>query len=1258
MADTNDEYLVSPESGRTVIIPAENAAAAKADGFTPASEQQIAEFKARSEAKRSPVASTLKSAALTAAELVAPTSIARTIMDVGAQPEALTATLAERFLPESVAKGFRAAQTFAELRGPTPEQAGLRAAADILAPVTPTGALIATGLQTREQIEAQREQAGLTGQLLGLAGAVVGPGALARTALSGTAKGATALALEERAAEAAARAARLTAEGAPGAAAAVKASEEAAKKLATAVDTAAARRALLAKVPGGEKIAQGVERALKVPDEVSGLKLISEAAGRPVAQAAERSAAALIERTPALSKAPQIVKDLVAKSVAQGAGSAADMALLGLAQTSQEAILGDHKITAERALANMENGAIEGFKFGLVLGGVPTALGGALDATGKAVRSLNQTFNRYYPRLAAMTTGADVQSVEALRRARGEIANVGELIEQDLAARKPLPPEPAPFEPGVMPAPFVGEGPRMVGVEGVGMVPETKAPGMGPMAPLEPLPRPEMPVAPTLLKPELPKLTAVETERAAQEFLSDLRAVDEGSQKLMYEFNKTIRPQEQVRLFENWHKWQQDRVVSEATKALKGRMATPADMKAFSQAKAAIDDLVYDEGLRLSNYIRGVVDGTLKQFPDAMPTSTLKRMSELANKLERVSRKEVPVTKTYDTINSVKRQMFDLAPVFEEGEIVSQLEAKARQAARKAGLELMAATEKEAIWGPNAVRQAKVNDARTQLTLANKNVKRLLGRKEDIGIDASKREFASSKIANFVKDPMSVSNADKLDAVLEWRSAVENFQREARESARLYQGETSLDEFSGTLGRLAKSYTEVENTAIRKVDFEFAKQEAARIKAETNAFNEKLKTEFEQRKAEVKRAQAEVDAAEEARAQAAKDLEARVEQLEGERKLRAQTELDRLRQDNKAAAKAAKDRLEAFKEREKVAEAEANARRVEFDNTLKARKAEVVEQVKLLQNGAKLNDITGAVLAYEMFTHPIFAPVIVAAKTARNPVMTYKVLDKLERAAKATDAKARAVVDYIGTRDRKILAALEPAFMPKTPKQERDEYKQRVEKLQKVVNDTNELTMHLDRGVQEISDQAPNISDHAKMVQTNALLSLAKAVPQPPPNLPPYQKANWQPNDAQIRLFNRTYDAVANPTGVMRNMALGTATQAEIDMVNSVYGSLMDDLRSRVIDKLKKEPNIPAADRAKLSKLMNLDIDGAPALGATAQSVYGSAQQPPPQSKQQIPLSRAKSLGVASRESRETAAWREAQPQGAEARMRGVGSRF
>lgn len=156
---------------------------------------------------------------------------------------------------------------------------------------------------------------------------------------------------------------------------------------------------------------------------------------------------------------------------------------------------------------------------------------------------------------------------------------------------------------------------------------------------------------------------------------------------------------------------------------------------------------------------------------------------------------------------------------------------------------------------------------------------------------------------------------------------------------------------------------------------------------------------------------------------------------------------------------------------------------------------------------------------------------------------------------------------------------------------------------------------------------------------------MAQAIPQPPPNLPPFQMAKWQPTDAQIREWNRLYESVAQPTTVMHRMAQGTATQREIDMINTVYGNLMEDVRKRVTDRLKKSPDMPAPRRAMLSKMFNMDMDGAPALGVTAQSVYGQQRQvdAQKQAQAQMPLTRAQALKLPERAEYALSARRNAQ---------------
>ena len=296
--------------------------------------------------------------------------------------------------------------------------------------------------------------------------------------------------------------------------------------------------------------------------------------------------------------------------------------------------------------------------------------------------------------------------------------------------------------------------------------------------------------------------------------------------------------------------------------------------------------------------------------------------------------------------------------------------------------------------------------------------------------------------------------------------------------------------------------------------------------------------------------------------------------------------------------------------------------------------------------------MSGAVIAYEALSHPVLAA---AATAAKNPVATYKVLDLLERSARATETKAKAFVDYLGNGDRKALRVLESGLVPRSMKQEREQYDERVKKINKLAANVDEMESHLNGTVAGLDAAAPNVAGHAKNVASTAVMALAQAVPKPPPGLAPFQQANWKPNDAQVREWNRTYDAIAKPTTVLHGMANGTATQKEIDMVNAVYGALMNNIRERVVQQLKDNPNVPAPRRLMLSKALGIDVDGSPALGITAQSVYGAQA---PQQAPQMKIGQAKGLGVAGREARETAAWREAQPTGAAARALGAGAKF
>lgn len=222
---------------------------------------------------------------------------------------------------------------------------------------------------------------------------------------------------------------------------------------------------------------------------------------------------------------------------------------------------------------------------------------------------------------------------------------------------------------------------------------------------------------------------------------------------------------------------------------------------------------------------------------------------------------------------------------------------------------------------------------------------------------------------------------------------------------------------------------------------------------------------------------------------------------------------------------------------------------------------------------------------------------------------------------------------------------------PRTPMELADrliEVMQSPERLQEVID-----------GVADpYDDHAPMLASDLRLATTNALTFLAQKAPrrsQPAPGLDPLE-----PPASEVRRFERYVKAVDAPLSILDDAIRGDLSSEAVEAVRTVYPQIFSMIQSQIAERLTNAKNIPYNRRMQLSALLGQDMTGTlnPRMGMMAQSVYGSAQQPPPQGKQQMPLSRAKSLGVSSREARETAAWREAQPQGAEARMRGVGSRF
>jgi len=232
-----------------------------------------------------------------------------------------------------------------------------------------------------------------------------------------------------------------------------------------------------------------------------------------------------------------------------------------------------------------------------------------------------------------------------------------------------------------------------------------------------------------------------------------------------------------------------------------------------------------------------------------------------------------------------------------------------------------------------------------------------------------------------------------------------------------------------------------------------------------------------------------------------------------------------------------------------------------------------------------------------------------------------------------------------------LRAAEERKATPQTPMELAD-------RLIEVMQNPERMQEMIDSVADPYDDHAPMLANDLRLATTNALSFLAQKAPrrtQPALGLDPLD-----PPAADVRKFERYVNAVNAPLSILDDAMRGDLTAEAVEAVRTVYPQVFAMMQAQIAERMGNAKNIPYKRRMQISTLLGQDMTGTmnPRMGMMAQSVYGNAQQPPPQSKQQMPVSRAKSLGVAGRESRETAAWREAQPQGAEARMRGVGSRF
>jgi hypothetical protein len=1276
-----EKFFVRPADGEVVAIPEENEQKALDRKYVPATDAQVADFKARDEAAASPVSSFVKRGVESVLPIFNPADWAYGALSLPTQRE--TSGIVSEYLAQKpwgwaqdVSKAISAGQALQQAQQPVDvERTGREAIKDIIRPITTPELEVELGVTTPEAYRARAEVAPkvnlpLLGEtpvpdLLGLVAASTLPRAIAkRTALSTAGKSVRLAEAEAASVDAVDRARQLLHEKAEAGAltqegAALRSSkvalapevekaaqlqrvlekppidlreamEEATKageQVAQASAAVEARKAFFSKFPKGERLAQRAEQIIKAAPDASTLEIISNVAGRPISQAVERSTLNLIEKSP-LSRAPQVVKDIVARGLATGAGSSADMALMSLGMIPQEEMLGDTRITGEQAMAGMSRGALKGFLPGAVLGAAPPAIIGTANAVSKASEGVRNVFVDLYRTVSPMVTELNPETQQMLESMRSEfdakalIKDPVDLIRARLDEQTPKPIAPRPAEQiGQMPV-----------VTDMPMQPPEYVAGPKPKLefdlerPVEPqyVPKPAAPLKPIIKEVDLDPI-AIDLTKKLQErddLVGDLRR----------QFTTDIRRVEEREMINHEFELRAERATSDFQEELGGRPLTKKDQTALNKRIKLIMDQPKAESLTLADAIDKIVKDTVENEPRAVEASVMNKLTDLAEKTRDLAkRKDLSPGDYAHELGVIKHQAYDLT----KERVVTQAEQTAKSAANKVGRLFIDSLENEGKWGASAVREQLGNRALLEESLANENLMNLFGIKEKTGIKRTQKVYDANAVKKFLSN-LSGAEMDTLFRRFQERErAIEGLVEQVKLSSEKYEGATNIPDVVDSISRTAKAFEEGQAKYLQKIVDEHAISEHERMAAdykqtvrEITKQNNKIKAEYD----------AEISAYEQLKAEAEKKLADAKEQYplqEAEKRADAAQKLADYKEELRVIESRMNEAKQEIQKKQQVVDKQAALEVERFNQRLAGRKQAIDRQMELLKKSWKFGMVKDAAIALGIHANPIVGALATSYRVLANPVSTYKALDLVEKAARSTRNATYDIVDWASGYSPKRPAGVRPA-KPLSMEQQRELYQQRAKELRELSTPKG-MSDHLKSVALDIETAAPKIAAHSRMASAAAIAYLNSTAPKPPPGLAPMQQANWMPPDHKIIEQNQRQDAVENPVGTLYRMAEGSATKAETETMDVVYKALMADVRERMLRRMKENPNMPAERRRMMSRMLNVDIDGSAAAGAAAQQVYGAQNTPiKPAVGSQIPISRAAALNVSARESMDT----------------------
>ncbi len=189
-------------------------------------------------------------------------------------------------------------------------------------------------------------------------------------------------------------------------------------------------------------------------------------------------------------------------------------------------------------------------------------------------------------------------------------------------------------------------------------------------------------------------------------------------------------------------------------------------------------------------------------------------------------------------------------------------------------------------------------------------------------------------------------------------------------------------------------------------------------------------------------------------------------------------------------------------------------------------------------------------------------------------------------------------------------------------------YEKRAQHVMRLASDPHALLGLLEDQTAHWQEHAPETAQALNMTTVKAVQYLSSLVSLTTVHAPLADR--WVPSQEQIATFTRAWDALQNPTSILRQATAGTLTPDSVAAIDHVLPVVMEKMRTAIAQKITEHPNVPVRQRAMISGLMGQDMDGSqnPNLINANRAMYQRPQQMGNQALQQSQTRRPSSGGA------------------------------